>query len=36
MIHIVGQYNRRGFKKNELLRNMTAIENISEVLEEES
>lgn len=34
MLHVVGHYNRRGFKKNELLRDMTAIENISEVLEE--
>ena len=36
VIHIVGHYNKRGFKKNELLRNMTTIENVTEVLEEES
>lgn len=36
IIHVVGHYNKRGFKKNELLRNITAIENISEVLEEEN
>lgn len=36
IIHIVGHYNKRGFKKNELLRNMTTIENVTEVLEEES
>lgn len=35
-IHIVGHYNKRGFKKNELLRNITSIENIEEVLEGES
>ena len=34
-IHIVGQYNKKGFKKNELLRNITSIENIEEVLQEE-
>ena len=36
VIHIVGHYTKRGFKKNELLRNMTTIENVTEVLEEES
>lgn len=36
MIHVVGHYNKRGFKKNELLRKIAAIENISEVLEEEN
>lgn len=35
-IHIVGHYNKRDFKKNELLRNITSIENIEEVLEGES
>ena len=35
-IHIIGHYNKRGFKKNELLKNVTSIENIGEVLEEEN
>lgn len=35
MIHIIGHYNKKGFKKNELLRNITSIENIEEVLQEE-
>lgn len=35
-VHIVGHYNKKGFKKNELLRNITSIENIEEVLQEES
>lgn len=35
-IHIIGHYNKRAFKKNELLKNVTSIENIGEVLEEES
>ena len=34
-IHVVGHYNKKGFKKNELLRSLTAIENIEEVLQEE-
>ena len=33
-IHIVGHYNKKGFKKNELLKNITSIENIEEVIEE--
>ena len=33
-IHIIGQYNKKGFKKNELLRNITSIENVEEVMEE--
>lgn len=33
-IRIVGQYNKKGFKKNELLKNITAINNVSEVIEE--
>ncbi len=36
MLHVVGHYNKRGFKKNELLRKIAEIENISEVLEEEN
>lgn len=35
-IHLVGHYNRRTLKKNELLSNITSIENVKEVLEEES
>lgn len=35
IIHVVGHYNKKGFKKNELIRNLTAIENIAEVLQEE-
>ena len=35
-VHIVGHYNKKGFKKNELLRSLTAIENIEEVLQEEN
>lgn len=34
IVHIVGHYNKKGFKKNELLRNISLIENIEEVLEE--
>ncbi len=34
-IHIVGHYNKKGFKKNELLRNITSIETVEEILEEE-
>ena len=36
VVHIVGHYNKKGFKKNELLRNISLIENIQEVLEEEN
>lgn len=36
IVHIVGHYNKKGFKKNELLRNITSIENIEEVLQEEN
>ena len=35
-IRIVGHYNKKGFNKNELMRSITAIENIGEILEEES
>lgn len=34
-IHIVGHYNKKGSKKNELLRKLATIENIGEVLQEE-
>ena len=33
-IRIVGQYTKRGFKKNELIRNITALKNVNEVIEE--
>ncbi len=35
-IHIVGHYNKKGFKKNELIRNLSMLENIAEVLQEEN
>lgn len=35
-IHIIGHYNKKGFKKNELIRKITAIPNIEEVLQEDS
>lgn len=35
-IHIIGHYNKKGFKKNELIRNLVALENIEEVLQEEN
>ncbi len=34
-IRIIGNYNKKGFKKNELVRTLVAIENIEEVLQEE-
>lgn len=36
IIHIIGHYNKKGFKKNELLREITLIENIEEVIEDQS
>ena len=33
-IHIVGHYNKKAFKKNELLRDITLIECVEEVIEE--
>ena len=33
LIKIIGHYNKRGFKKNELLKNITSINNVSEVME---
>ena len=33
-IRIVGQYNKRGFKKNELIRKITSLKNVNEVIEE--
>lgn len=35
-IHIVGHYNKKAFKKNELLRKITLIDKVEEVLEEEN
>lgn len=32
-IRIIGQYNKKGFKKNALLSNITLIENVEEVIE---
>ena len=34
VINIVGQYAKKGFKKNELLRNISALENVTEIMEE--
>lgn len=33
-IKIIGQYNKKDFKKNELISNITSISNVSEVMEE--
>ncbi len=35
-IHIIGHYNKKGFKKNELIRKITSIQNVEEVLQEDS
>lgn len=35
-IRIIGHYNKKGFKKNELIRKITSISNIEEVLQEDS
>ena len=34
VINIVGQYSKKGFKKNELLKNISAIPNVTELMEE--
>lgn len=34
MIKLVGQYNKKGFNKNQLIKNISLIENVSEVIEE--
>ena len=34
LVTIVGQYAKKGFKKNELLKNISSIPNVSEVMEE--
>ena len=33
VIKIVGEYNNKGFKKNELLRTITSLKNVNEVSE---
>ena len=33
-ISIVGQYNKRGFKKNELISTITSVTNVNEVMED--
>ena len=33
LIRIIGHYNKKGFKKNELLSKITSINNVSEVME---
>ena len=34
VLKIVGQYNKKGFNKNQLLKNLSLIENVVEVIEE--
>ena len=34
LINIVGQYAKKGLKKNELLRSISALENVTEIMEE--
>ena len=34
VLKIVGQYNKKGFNKNQLLKNISLLENVSEVIEE--
>ncbi len=34
IINIVGQYAKKGFKKNELLRSISTLENVNEIMEE--
>ena len=34
LVTIVGQYAKKGFKKNELLKNISSLENVTEILEE--
>ena len=34
VLKIVGQYNKKGFNKNKLLKNLSLIENVVEVIEE--
>lgn len=34
IVNIVGQYAKKGFKKNELLRSISTLENVTEIMEE--
>lgn len=34
VLKIIGQYNKKGFNKNQLLKNLSLVENVSEVIEE--
>lgn len=34
IIKIVGQYNKKGFNKNQLIKNLSLVENVSEIIEE--
>ena len=34
VIKIVGQYNKKGFNKNQLIRNLSLVENVAEIIEE--
>ena len=34
ILNIVGNYNKKGFNKNLLLKNISLIENVSEIIEE--
>lgn len=33
-IHVIGQYNKKGFNKNRLFKNISSIENVKEIIEE--
>lgn len=34
VIKIVGQYNKKGFNKNQLVKNLSLVENVAEIIEE--
>ena len=34
VIKIVGQYNKKGFNKNQLIKNLSLVENVAEIIEE--
>lgn len=34
IIKIVGQYNKKGFNKNQLIKNLSLVENVTEIIEE--
>ena len=34
VLKIIGHYNKKGFNKNQLLKNLSLIENVSEIIEE--